>query len=307
MSGAMLARVKSFARGFTPHGRLSRRLAPFLPQVLCVDVGASYYPHVKWYLFLESPGTRWVAVEPNSANLAYLNSWGWPSQAVSFTTGLSRDGGTQTLFVTNVDSGSSLLEPVIPPGMKRRVRNLDYFFPVKRRDIETSTLRAVIAQQPGVAPVFVKLDTQGTELSILLGAEDLLRQRRIIGIELEATLLAQPIMKGAARFREAAHYLEDLGLELLLIHPIYGPSRFGAAKPRGLTYINECDAVFAVRQDVAAELSVEQRTALFAFYLCNRLYEEGRAFLSEDPSVAEHLRSRGCDVAALVSAIEAMP
>ena len=63
--------------------------------------------------------------------------------------------------MTNVDTGSSLLEPRIPESMARRVTNLDYFFPLRPQRIETLTLRSVIDAQPGGAPVFVKLDTQG--------------------------------------------------------------------------------------------------------------------------------------------------
>jgi FkbM family methyltransferase len=302
-----LSSLKSFVRQLTPRAKLIRNLSPYLADTVCIDVGASYYPHARWYLFLESANIHWVAVEPNRENLAYINSWRWPSHVASCTTGLSKQGGTQTLYVTNVDSGSSLLEPVIPASMQRRVKNLDYFFPVQQRSIETLTLTDVVARQGGTAPVYVKLDTQGTELSILSGAEDLLRQRRIIGIEMEATLLAQPVMRGSGKFWEACQYLEGLGLELLVIHPIYGPSRRGAAKPRGLTFINECDAVFAIRQDIAAALPVEQRLSLLAFYLCNRLYEEGLELLAQDGAVKEYLVSRGCPVDSLVNAIEAMP
>jgi hypothetical protein len=205
-----------------------------------------------------------------------------------------------------VDSGSSLLEPKIPASMAGRILNLDYFFPMRQQRIETMTLAEVAARGKSGAPIFVKLDTQGTELSILSGAERLLHDRSIVGIEMEATLLAQPIMQGAGKFWEAARYLEEAGFELLLIHPIYGPSRLGRRKARGYTFINECDAVFALRPDLAAALPLAHRVGLLAFYLCNRLFEEALAFLGSDPEVVRSLADRGCDTRALTATIRAI-
>jgi FkbM family methyltransferase len=287
-----LARAR---RPFSAQHKLIRALSPHLPEAVCVDVGASYYPHVKWHLFIESPATRWIAVEPNAANAAYVSAWRWPSRAVLFPIGLSRTGGPQTLYVTNVDSGSSLLPPRIADGMKQRVKNLDYFFPMREVTIETRTLTDVLMEVPVEAPVFVKLDTQGTELDILRGAESLIASHRIAGIETEATLLAQPVMHGSGKFWQLTEYLESHGMELLTVKPIYGPSRFGVAKPKGLTYLNECDAVFAVRRDVAAGLSVAHRAGLLAFYLAYRLYEEGISLLDEDTELRAALAARGAD------------
>ncbi len=301
MSGA-----RGLARRFTGKARLRAALSPYLPPAVCVDVGAAYYPHAKWHLFLASPQTHWVAVEPNKANIGYIDQWPWASRVSSCTTGLSREGGPKTLYITNVDSGSSLLEPVVPPGLARRIRNLDYFFPLRTQQIDTVTLSKVIADVPSQAPVFVKLDTQGTELSILSGAEELIRSQRILGIELESTLLAQPIMQGSGKFWEAAQYLENLGMELLHLHPIYGPSRIGLKRNRGLTFINECDAIFAVRPDIAAGLPVEHRAGVFTFYLCNRLFEEALIMLAEDRELRDLLAARGCALDRLDPAIRAL-
>jgi FkbM family methyltransferase len=298
--------IKRLARRLTRDARLARALTPYLPELVCVDVGASYFPHAKWRLFLQSARTHWIAVEPNQDNLGYTKSWAWPSRISCRTTGLSREGGRQTLYVTNVDSGSSLLEPVVSESMSRRMLHLDYLFPVRTREIETVTLAQVLDGVDPGAPSFVKLDTQGTELSILSGAEQLIRSRRIMGIELEATLLAQPVMRGSGRFWQACQYLEDLGLELLQVHPIYGPTRFGVQRPRGVTYLNECDAVFAVRADIARTLSTEQRTGLLVFYLCNRLFEEALMLLADDGAVSTYLSGRGCDLQSLNKAIKAL-
>ena len=88
-----------------PAERLARRVERILPPLLCVDIGASYYPHPAWELLRSSPKTIWVAVEPNAKNTAYLRDWRWPSTPRLEPIGLSETGGEQRLYVTNVDSG----------------------------------------------------------------------------------------------------------------------------------------------------------------------------------------------------------
>lgn len=296
---------KNFLRQRTLPWRVSRLLSPYLPTAICVDVGASYYPHVKWLAFLNAPRTQWLAVEPNEANIGYVKSWDWPCQVSACTTGLSREGGTQTLYVTNVDTGSSLLAPEITPSMKHRVTNLEYFFPLTERRIDTLTLVQALAGLSVTAPVFVKLDTQGTELSILQGAQALFDARRIVGIEMESTMLAEPIMKGSGKFWQACEYMEQQGLELLHVKPIHAPRRSGKSRPQLHTFLNECDAVFALRSDVVAALAVEYRVSLLTFYLTNLFFEEALLLLERDAEVIDFLGGAGCKVDALLSTLKA--
>jgi FkbM family methyltransferase len=300
---AVISRLR---RPFAANTRLAKVLSNHLPPSVCVDVGASYYPHRKWDLFIRSPATRWIAVEPNFANADYVRTWPWRSTATLCPTGLSREGGKQKLHVTNVDSGSSLLPPVIPQSMMHRVRNHDYFFPVRELEIDTLTLMQVVDGVGGDAPVFVKLDTQGTELSILQGAEPLLRGHRIAGIELESTMLAQPIMQGSGKFWQVCQYLEDLGYELLHVKPIHGGSRFGKSSLKGLGFLNECDSAFALRRDVALQMPPGTRAGLLVFYLSYRLFEEALSLLDDDAGMAGLLRDLGCDIASLRSTIDSV-
>ncbi len=285
--------------------RLATALSGGLPNTLCVDVGASYYPHTKWLVFLNSARTQWLAVEPNTVNMDYAKSWTWPCQIDLCATGLSREGGKQILYVTNVDSGSSLLPPEISEGMRHRVSDLDYFFPVVEKEIETMTLAEAVAKYPVDAPIIVKLDTQGTELSILMGASNLFANHRIVGIEMESTLLATPIMKGSGRFWQACEFLEAQGFELLHIKTISASARTGRVRHGTNTYLNECDAVFAVRPDIAAILSAEHRVALFGFYLTYQFYEEGLSLLERDVTVRKYLEGRGVSTEKLKSELEA--
>lgn len=297
--------MKNFLRQRTLPWRISRLLSPHMPASICVDVGAAHYPHGKWLTFLNASQTQWLAVEPNEENIAYVKSWGWSCQISTCTTGLSQEGGTQTLYVTNVDTGSSLLPPEISPAMQHRVHNLGYFFPVRARQIDTITLGQAISGLSATAPIFVKLDTQGTELSILRGAKALFDNRRIVGVEMESTMLAQPLMKGSGKFWEACEYLESQGFELLHVKPIHALSRSGRTRPQQYTFLNECDAVFALRSDVVVTLPPEHRTGLLAFYLTNLFYEEALTLIQRDGDMASFLRGRGCRVDELIALLKA--
>src|SRR5689334_2795780 len=80
--------------------RLNHFASKILPRLICVDVGASYYPHPPWELFRRSKSTSWVAVEPNSENTSYIENWSWPSSSHIESIGLSESGGGQSLYVT---------------------------------------------------------------------------------------------------------------------------------------------------------------------------------------------------------------
>jgi FkbM family methyltransferase len=264
---------------FEPHERLLRKLARQLPELTCVDIGASYYAHPTWELFQRAPRTRWIAVEPNEQNTAYLDAWPWPSQPIRVPHGLSEHGGEQILHVTATDSGSSLLPPVINEDMAHRVRDRDYFFPVVQRTIATKSLDEIIPS--GSDPVFVKLDTQGSELSILRGAARLFASGRLIGIETEATLLANPVMVGSGRFWEVCQFLEARGFELLQMKPIEG----GPPRPHHRTYLNECDAAFCLRRSELVKRSAAARLAAVGFYVSYRLYDEARSLIETVPDL----------------------
>jgi FkbM family methyltransferase len=282
--------IKHYFKRFRTRDKLGNSIAPILPSCVCIDVGASYYPHMNWWLFLRSPLTQWIAVEPNKDNLGYTNSWSYLAKIKTVSTGLSRTGGNQTLYVTNVDSGSSLLEPVISENMKYRVKDKGYayFFPINKVQIDTVTLASIVDGENPEYPVFVKLDTQGTELSILQGAEMLLQNKRIVGIEMESTLLAEPLMRGSAKFWEACQYLEGMGFELLGIKPIIATSNLNIKNPKGNRYLNECDAIFALRWDIVSTLPMTYRISLLGFYITYGYYEEAILAIDRDNDIQSY-------------------
>jgi hypothetical protein len=133
-------------------------------------------------------------------------------------------------------------------------------------------------------PIVVKLDTQGTELSILRGAERLFEERRIVGIETEASLLAEPVMAGSGKFWEVCQFLEARGFELLQLKPIEAPLKRSSGKLRGRAYLNECDAAFCLKHDEIQKKPAAHSLALLGFYLSYRLFEEAAFLVDKIPA-----------------------
>jgi len=52
--------------------KISKIISDNMPIINCIDVGASYFEHSKWKIFLNSKTTNWIAVDPNSQNLDYF-------------------------------------------------------------------------------------------------------------------------------------------------------------------------------------------------------------------------------------------
>ena len=279
------------------------KLQSALPDITCVDVGASYYPHTSWWLFMDSPRTAWLAVEPNRQNLGYVDAWPWAASVTPVPVGLSEHGGPQTLHVTNTDSGSSLLKPVIGPAMESRATEQmrNYFFPVTEVEIMTQTLASVISEYsagPNV-PTVVKLDTQGSELSILKSVLRGNSPGNLVGVEIECSLLASPYYESSPRLWEVAQFMEQHGFELIQVDIVPRVLTKSKISSKAREIANESDAVFALRPEVAQSRPVEFRAALLAFYITNCFYGEAVRLLSNDRDLVGHLGSRGCNISRL--------
>lgn len=278
---SVLHLLKSLSSSYRTKNTIANKVALVLPRIVCIDVGASYYPHPNWEVFRRSPNTQWIAVEPNAENLFYLKNWSWPSRPISVEKGLSELGGKQTLYVTNIDSGSSLLEPVIEASMVHRVLSLDYFYPLKKVAIDTMTLQQVIDQTNDLkSPISIKLDTQGSEFSIILGLNPIVLETRVFCVEIENTLLAQPIMKDATPFYTVFGFFEARGFELVHLKPIPINAPSTARKLQGKTVLNECDAVFLLRPDIAKKRDLNTQLALLGAYITYSLYGEALSLLT---------------------------
>ncbi len=236
-------------------------------------------------------------MDPNAENLTYSRSWPWMAELQLVKVGLSEFGGPMKLYKTNVDSGSSLLKPILHESNSHRFgdHSAEYFFPTQELLISTVAISEIVSDL-AVSPIIVKLDTQGSELSIIRGFLESNSKHTVVGVEIECSLLAMPQYENSPRFWEIAEYLHGKGFELLNLDVF--PSRSTNSKywAQSREISSECDAVFALRFDYIQDLNVETRVCLLGFYITNAFYHEALSFLRKDQLLQTYLLSQNFDI-----------
>ncbi len=268
-------------RGF--YFRISKANAlsmKIIPEIALIDVGASHFLHKKWIPAFQSLRTSIIAVDPNEWNLAYLESIRIPARLVPFSKGLSRDGGLKTLFITNVDTGSSLKSPSLSPMLYRRLGESlnSYLFPLKEMQIQTEKLETLVTEHNIDSPLIIKLDTQGSELEILEGAERLFDSNQIVLVESEASLLRETIYEDATKLPELTEFMESKGFDLVDLKVM--KSKGLNNKSQGI--LLECDATFVMGFERALQSKLEVRLAVLYAYLLIGQKDLAQRLLSVD-------------------------
>ena len=234
-----------------------------------VDVGASYFYNQHWNIATQLPMSTMIQVDPNLQNLEYAQRQKIHAKVISVPYGLSRAGGLQKLYVTNIDSGSSVFEPKISPDLQPRLSKdiYSYFYPIKEVEIQTKKLIDIIPASLMNQPIALKLDTQGSEHEIIRGAETLLKTKQFVSIEIEASLLRHPFADGGTKFCELQPYLENFGYELVAmrLNHSHGLSKLSSFLKQGI--LSECDALFILNHREILKRPLEFKVASF-FLLC---------------------------------------
>jgi len=126
-----------------------------------------------------------------------------------FQEALAEKSESRTLHITNVPTGSSLLE--FDQAMVGSYVDPEYIHPLKSMDIEVKSLERVIKECNLDKPDMLKIDVQGAEFEIIkgLGGSNL---SHLLSLEFEYNLHNTYIGQGA--FSEIQGYLNQFGLEL---------------------------------------------------------------------------------------------
>lgn len=241
-----------------------------IKQIACVDIGASYYPHKKWDFFIDSEKINWIAIDPNEKNLKYLNFWRYKSKILKITKPISFEGGIKNLYITNVDSGSSLLEPILNSNSIHR-ETYDYYFPFQIEQIKTITLNDILGKFKE-ENILLKLDIQGIEGNVIKSIDKDILQK-ILLIETEQNFNLIPTMKGTSKFYELQKFLEKNDFEILEIEPVPYNRKISSRKINRLI-ICESNIIFAKSHDFILSKSIHHCFALMGVYLSYKFYDE---------------------------------
>jgi FkbM family methyltransferase len=202
--------------------------------IVIADVGAAYGlpPHLQ----ILAPLARLCLFEPNAMRAQELRASQGERLHV-FPVALSSNGGTRTLYVTNVPTGSSLLKP---GSDAVDLTDPNYFFPVREERVETERLMDVLAQGGIPRLDFIKADVQGAELEVLQGMGDSYCEK-LLGAELEVGFPGAYVNQPG--FAEIDLWLKQRGFELFDLRP----ARLHRYMHGAFSYVPE--TVFGVRPE----------------------------------------------------------
>ncbi len=265
-------------RDYFLNDNLTKLLSNHIDNNLCVDIGAAKFEHVQWKTFLLSDKTEWIAIDPNKADLTYLDHWRWNAKLNIENVAISKYGGLMDFYITNVSTGSSLKKIRIDESMKNRI-DKKYFYPIKKTQIKTVSAKELVQNywKPQM-DIFLKIDIQGYGMDILESLEELIKNNIILGIEIESSLYAKPIYENSSKFSEISKYLEQFGYELINLKVIN--LKKNTKKNNYLP--NECDSVFSLQQNIIKKKKLSSKINQLCFYNCYKMYDEMRNFYDEN-------------------------
>jgi FkbM family methyltransferase len=183
---------------------LVERLAPGM---VCFDVGAQYGYHSLVAAELVTPGGTVVAFEPGRDAVRLLRSNAEPAgNVIVENVAVGERSGSVELHdfgVRNSSVNTIRTTARLPENERRRLRDVSYA-------VGVTTIDDYVAAT-GLAPDVVKIDAEGSELSVLRGMADTLRRAAPI-VTLETGDYAGT---DAPRTVESIEHLERLGYECL--------------------------------------------------------------------------------------------
>lgn len=200
-----------------------QRLIAALPAnfvMTLVDVGSAGGLHSRWRPF--RPILSSILFDPREVSAS--GSFG-PGRTRIYPVALSDQAGEAPLHITQLANMSSFLRP--DPAVFGRYRK-------KGRDAEIASIESVpverldmLARTDGFKPDVVKIDTQGSELMVLKGAEESLKSVLLAEVEISffQRYVGQPVLA------DIEAWMKERGFELI---ELYRLKRYRAANSLGI-------------------------------------------------------------------------
>lgn len=191
------------AKGF----RSLAALAELVPGIVYVMCGAR--GELRNRLTEALPRARFLGFEPDEKAHALLSRNPPPSHTY-FQAAVAEREETRTLYVTREPAGSSLLKP--NAGFFGRFTDCAQQVEIiEQHPAETVSLNNFLPGASVSSVDFLELDTQGTELEILTGADRFLATS-VVGLQIEVEF--SPIYEGQQLFGTVDEYLRGFGFML---------------------------------------------------------------------------------------------
>ncbi len=258
--------------------KIEKILNGFKSKIIAIDIGASYFPHVKWGILKRSIHTIWYAIDPNSKNLSYANKWRYKSKINIVKQAVGNKEETRKLYLTNIDSGSSLLKINIPLNSSHRVSHKG-LFPIKEKKIKTIPLDKIFNEKIDI-PIVIKLDTQGTEFEIAKNFLETKYGSSVLCVELENNILIDPIYENSTSTFEILNYFQELDFEVISLNVVQSvyPKSNKILKSKNIP--SECDWVFMKKFESICNSSFDIQVNALKIYITYNLYGEALSLIN---------------------------
>lgn len=176
--------------------------------IVIVDVGCRWGFADKFIQNKNIESMKIYGFDPDAQECERLESMYNNENIKLIPVGLSNQVGKRTLYLTKEPACSSLYKP--NKKLTQEYPALDCATEVKQVEVDLSTLDTWAKQENLGFIDYIKIDTQGAELSILHGGEKILPSIRFLEIEVEFN----PIYDGQPIFSEVDSYLRKFGFVL---------------------------------------------------------------------------------------------
>jgi FkbM family methyltransferase len=195
---------------------------------LVLDVGANTGQYAK-ELRVHGYNGRLVSFEPLSEPYGLLKAVAAKDpQWVAIHSAVGESAGSRIANVSGNSYSSSIL-PMLPAHVEADPTSAY----VSTEAVSMLTLDSVIDEYWGSgARPFLKIDTQGYEANVLLGATE--SMPRIFGVQLEMSLV--PLYEGSMSFDQSLHEMQSMGFRLLRLEPGFEEATTGRTL--------QCDGLF---------------------------------------------------------------
>lgn len=172
--------------------------------LVVADVGARWGVGDRWRPF--GPRVKVVGFDPDEAECRRLAAL--EPDVTYVAAALGAREGTATLYRTVEPACSSLYPPAVEL-VTARPELAGAITPAGTEEVRLTTLDGWLAGSPFDAVHVLKLDTQGSELGVLEGAEAALRDVRVLEVEVEFNEIyeGQPLFGDVDRFLRARGFV----------------------------------------------------------------------------------------------------